>query len=136
MTNKTNALKEAIDLLENKQKHELRLLREQLHVTYQSLKPINLIKSTFNEVSASPEVKDNILSNVIGLTTGYLSKKVLLGTTRNPITKLLGTVFQFTVSNFVAKNADTIKALGGMALNSIFKKKEIQSSQITHKRIQ
>ncbi len=123
MINKTDALKEAIDILENKQKYELSLLREQFHITSQSLKPINLIKHTFSEVGASPEVKDGILSNAIGLTTGYLSKKILLGATRNPITKMLGTVVQFTVSNFVAKNSGTIKALGGLALNSIFKKK-------------
>lgn len=77
--NETDALNEAISLLENKQAHELKLLKEQFQVAYESLKPINIIKSTFREVTSSPEIKNNIVNNAIGLTTGYLSRKVLVG---------------------------------------------------------
>ena len=110
--NGTDALNKAISSLQNKQAQELKLLKEQFHLVYESLKPINLIKSTFHEVVLSPDIKNDILSNVIGLTTGYLSKKVLMGTSHNLIKRLLGTLLQFAIANVVTKHSDKIKSTG------------------------
>lgn len=109
---KTDTLIEKIFLLQSKQERELKLLKEQFHVTYESLKPINLIKNTFHEVTESPAIKNNIVNNTIGLATGYLTKKVLFGSARYPITKLIGTVLQFTIANIVSKHTDNIKSTG------------------------
>lgn len=120
MKNETDILKEKIALLENQQAIELYALREQIHATYESLKPLNFLKNTLEEVSSSPDLKDNILNNVIGLTSGYLSKKILVGSTHNPIKQLVGTLLQFTIGNVVAKHSETIKAIGEMAFRRIF----------------
>ena len=119
--NGTDALNKAISSLQNKQAQELKLLKEQFHLTYESLKPINLIKSTFHEVAISPDIKNNIVNNVIGLTTGYLSKKVLMGTSHNPIKRLLGTLLQFAIANVVSKHSDKIKSTGENILLHILK---------------
>lgn len=131
--NQTDALNKKIILLQHKQAVELKLLKEQFHFTYQSLKPVNLIKGTFNEVAESPEIKNNIVNNAIGLATGYLSKIVLFGASRNPITKLMGTLLQFTVTNIAAKHGDTIKSAGENIVHRILKfrkesKKEFHNS--------
>ena len=107
--NESHELHKAIDLLQNKQAHELRLLKEHFQLTYESLKPINLIKNTFQEVASSPEVKNTIVNNAIGLATGYLSKKVLIGATHNPFKKILGAIVEFSIASFVAKRADVFK---------------------------
>lgn len=107
--NESQVLRERIGLLQNQQAHELRLLKEQLHDTYETLKPINLIKNTFHEVTSSPEVKNSLVNNAIGLATGYLSKKVLIGATRNPFKKILGAIVEFSIASFVAKRADVFK---------------------------
>lgn len=120
MKNETAILMEKISLLEIRQAQELSLLREQLHSTYENLKPLNLIKSTLNEVTSSPELKDNLLNNVIGITTGFLSKKILVGATHNPIKRVAGAILEFAVANVVAKHSDTIKALGEVFLRRIF----------------
>ena len=99
----TDALNEVIILLENKQVQELESLREQFNVTYESFKPINLIKSTFLEVTTSPEIKNSIVKNSIGLATGYITKKVLFGTSHNVIKRLFGTLLQFVIANVVSK---------------------------------
>jgi len=60
MGNKNDAsasLKEAIFLLEIRQAEEGRLLKEQLFVVYDKLKPLNLIKSTLEEIASAVEVK-------------------------------------------------------------------------------
>lgn len=104
--NESEALKEAIHLLKVKQAGELLLLKEQFQETYESLKPLNFIKNTFNEVTSSPEIKNGLINNAIGLATGYLSKKVLIGATHNPFKKILGAILEFSVASFVAKRAN------------------------------
>lgn len=121
--NQTDALNERISLLQKKQAQQLKLLSEQFNITYESLRPINIIKSTFSEVATSPGIKNNILDNVIGLTTGYVSRKILTGATRNPLKKMLGAALQFAVTNIVSKNTDSIKLTGNTLLKHIFKKK-------------
>lgn len=110
--NETDALNEAIILLQDKRAKQFELLKEQLHATYESLKPFNLIKSTFQQISSSPEIKNNIFSTAIGIGTGLLSKKLWLGSSQNPVKKLFGTFLQFATANFVSKHSAGIKSTG------------------------
>jgi hypothetical protein len=119
--NATDALNDVISLLEIKRSDEFILLKEQFHITYESLKPINLIKSTFHEVAESSELKSNVVNNVIGFATGYFTKKVLVGASRNPVKNLFGTLFQFAVTNVISKNSDGIKSLAQNMLHCILK---------------
>lgn len=109
-TNQADALKDAIALLESNQAEELQLLRQQFHITYDSLKPMNLIKKGFQDITSLPDIKNGLLNNAIGLATGYLSKKVLIGATRNPIKRILGTVLEFAVAGLVTKQVKEAKA--------------------------
>jgi hypothetical protein len=108
-TNQADALKDAIALLESKQAGELQLLRQQFHITYDSLKPMNLIKKGLQDITALPDLKNGLINNAIGLATGYLSKKVLIGATRNPIKRILGTVLEFAVAGLVTKQVEQVK---------------------------
>ena len=105
--NLTQTLTEDIAILKARQTYELQLLKEQFHHTYDNLKPINLIKNVFKDVTSSPVIKGNIINNVIGLAAGFLSRKVLLGTNHGPVRNILGGVLQFVVTNFITKKPDT-----------------------------
>ena len=130
--NQTDALNEKILSLQYKQAVELKLLKEQFHYTYQTLRPINLIKSTLNEVKSAPEVKTNLFNNAIGLTTGYISKLVLFGASRNPIKKLIGTILQFAVTNIASKHGQEIKLAGENILHRILKLKNNTKKEFHH----
>lgn len=119
--NETDALNEAIIELQAKRTKQLFLLKEQFHHTYESLKPINLIKGTLAQVSASPEIIKGIMDNAIGIGTGLLSKKLLFGSSRNPVKKLLGTMVQIAITNIVSKRTDFIKATGQLILMRMIK---------------
>lgn len=108
--NSTTELREAIFLLELRKANEARLLKEQFMITYESFKPVNLIKNSIGELIKSPQLKENILNTTIGLAAGYLSKKVVVGSTHNPLKQLLGTFLQMGVTNIVSKNTDGIKS--------------------------
>lgn len=103
--NPSEALDQAIILLKQKQELELLDLKNQYHETYSHYKPINILKRTFGEVRQSSEVKNDILSSVIGLVTGYATRKAVVGSTHNPIKKVFGTLLQMAVTAFVQKKA-------------------------------
>lgn len=116
-------LKESIILLELQQVYEKQLLKDQFKITYQNLKPANLIKDTFKELVTAPDFKGNLLDTVLSIATGYLSKKVIIGSTLNPIKQLLGTVLQMGVTGIVAKNADDIKSTAINLMQHFLKRK-------------
>ena len=108
--NSDTDLRAAIAALEQKQLVEADLMKAQFHLAYESVKPINFIKSTIKEVTASQDIKDNLLNTGVGSTAGYLSKKLFEGVSHSPLRKLLGTVLMFGITNAVAKNPEVIKA--------------------------
>lgn len=117
-------LKKAILLLEAKQTLEGGMLKEQFKITYESIRPINLIKSTFSELTADPDFKNNLLNTTLSMAVGYLSKKVAIGTTNNPFKQILGTILQMGVTSIVAKNSDGIKSTILNLIQTLFAKKE------------
>ena len=121
--NETDSLNQRIILLENQQALEMKALREQFKLAYESLRPINLIKSTFHDVTASPNLKGNIVDSAIGLAVGFLSRKVLVGSSHNPLKNIVGTMLQFAISNFASKHTDNIKTAGMNIFGRIFKGK-------------
>jgi hypothetical protein len=116
-------LKEAIRLLEETQVSEGRILKEQFFIVLESIKPVNLIKSTFNEVVSSPNLINNIFSTTIGLAAGYLSNKTIVGSSGNLFKKLLGTLLQFGVTTLIIKNPEAIKSFGERLLERFLSKK-------------
>jgi hypothetical protein len=120
-------LQNAIQLLEAEQAEKRQLLKEQLYITYESLKPLNLIKGALNDISSSPNLLHNILGTVIGLGTGYVSKKIVVAGSANLFRKLLGSVLQFGVTNVVAQHPEAIKSIGQFILQHFFNKKEMNS---------
>jgi hypothetical protein len=120
----TAGLKNAIFLLEIEQAEKGQILKEQFVISWESLKPINLIKGAIHDISASPYLLDNILGTAIGLTTGYLSKKIIVGGSGNMFRKLFGSLLQFGVTNLVAQHPETIKSFSQFIIKTIFRKKE------------
>ena len=128
ITNKAQ-LKNAILLLEAERAVNGQILKEQFYLTYESFKPINIIKSTLKDIASSPYLVDNILGTTMGLATGYISKKIIVGSSGNVIRKLLGALLQFGVTTIVAKNPDAIKLIGQFIFQHfIHKKKKILNS--------
>jgi len=118
------SLKNAIQLLEAEQTVKGILLKEQFQLTFESLKPINILKNTLKEVSSSPLLIDNILGSVVGLATGYLSKKIVVGASGNIFRNILGSILQFGVTNVVSRHPEGIKSIGQSIFQLLFRKKE------------
>jgi|APHig6443717817_1056837.scaffolds.fasta_scaffold163655_1 hypothetical protein len=120
-------LKNTIQLLEVEQGEKGQLLKEQLFITYESLKPANLLKSTVDDIASSPYLMDNILGAAMGLFTGFLSKKLFIGASGNKVRKLVGHVLQFGITNFIALHPGAIKTIGWSFIQHFVRKKRMNS---------
>src|SRR5665647_1045669 len=99
-------LSTAIKRLERKKILMEEDLRDHMHLILQSLKPVNLLKTTLNEVQESTPLKHNLLKIAIGLGAGYFSKKMIIGKSAGFVKKALGTALQYGITNFIAKKDD------------------------------
>ncbi len=117
-------LRTSIQALEVKQAEEGKLLKEQFKVTYESMKPANLIKNTLRDLTSDPSLKGDLFNTTLGLAAGFLSKKIIIGSTHNPLKQVAGTLLQMGISSLVAKNGDGIKSGLLDLLTNIFRKKE------------
>jgi hypothetical protein len=118
-------LRDAIVQLESKQLEDKRLLKEQFVSTYESLRPVNLIKNLIKDLIASPGLKQQIASTLLGLAAGYFTKKVAVGSSHSPLRKILGSFLQMGVANVVTKKSGGIKSILGMVRN-FFGKKSVE----------
>ncbi|MEO5582225.1 MAG: hypothetical protein ABIR66_06010 [Saprospiraceae bacterium] len=108
----SSELGEAIQQLEKKQAEERQLLKEQFHIAYESVEPVNLIKNTFKEISETRDLKDHIINTVLGLSAGYLSKMLFVRASKNPMKKMVGNALMLGISNAVIKHPELVKSIG------------------------
>lgn len=118
-------LKNAIQSLEVEQADKKNLLKEQFQTTIGSFKPANLIASTLNDIEKSPYLIENILGAAVGLVTGFYSNKLIFNARGNKLKKLIGVVLQFGVTNLVARNQGTIRAIGQVIFKHLARKKRM-----------
>jgi hypothetical protein len=116
------ALKTSILALEIRQKEEGILLKEQLMITYESLKPVNLIKKTIKDLVEAPALKQDLAGAALSLAAGHISKKII-GDTHNPFKQILGSLLQMGISSIVSNNSDGIRSGIGQLINIVFNKK-------------
>jgi hypothetical protein len=101
-------LKNAILLAEERQSVNGKLLREQFLITCESLKPEFLIMSAVRDVTSGPNLIKSVAGTALGLTTRYLSKKIVVGTSAKILGKILAGILQFITTNIFSRNAGSI----------------------------
>ena len=122
-----DSLNTAIFLLENRQSLELELLKEQIDHVGESIKPVNLVKSAFKELTSSPDMKNDLLAAVAGISAGYLSKKMMVGNSHNPIKRLMGIFLEAGIAKIVSKNPGPILSVVDHIANLVTKRKFIMN---------
>jgi len=115
-------LKFAILELEIRQAEELRLLKLQINSTLEEMQPMTVIKNTFTAFTSSPDFTKKLISTAIGITTGYFSKSWLIGSTHNPIKKLLGGFMEVGIANFITSNQTLISTISTKIIQLFVKK--------------
>jgi hypothetical protein len=115
-------LDDAIKLLKFKKAEDEQLLKELFYMTYENVKPINMIKNLFKEPIASQNIKDSLLTTSVGLGAGYLSKLLFQGIVRVPFKNFIGSALMLSVENLIAKNSGVVSSLSSLFLNAFTRK--------------
>ncbi len=93
-------LKEAISDLEKKREIQQLTIKGQFKQTKQALNPVHLVKNTFSHLAETPEIKKTLISTVIGIGLGYLTKKIVTALREDKLDKMM--------SNFVDRGLDRV----------------------------
>ena len=91
-------LKDAIKVLETEQKEKEKLFREQLLLTYESLKPVNLLKNTLKELFSNSHLIKDFSDTTLGMVIGYITKKLFIRDSKSKFRKMVASVFQLGIS--------------------------------------
>ncbi len=102
-------LKEAIKALEIRKVEEENYLRAQLLNVYENLKPVNILKNIAKDIATNDSLKNDVANTVASLMSGFISKKIIIGRSKNPFLKLLGVVIQFGMTTLVSSKFSIIK---------------------------
>jgi len=127
--NNTADLKQVILLLEEELDEQKQLLTKHVSTLYDSFRPVNVVKDVFNEVVRSEEFRSNILTATIGISTGYVTKKLLFKKSNNPLKALTGNLLQYGIANMIVNPSRVLKTifLPLLALISVRKEKEARN---------
>ena len=118
--NHTETLKEAIVLLKAKRLMQEAELKEIIHETAESLKPMNLLKSSISSIVHTTDLKSTILKSILGLVVGFVSKKIMVSGSTNPLRNFLGALLQVGVTSSIANDPEEIKTVGKKLVKMVF----------------
>ena len=116
-------LKAAIEVLEKQQSEKRQLLQEEFKATFENLNPFNFIKNSFSAVAGSPEIRNNLLSVLIPLVSGFLTKKAFAAGNRSNTVKQAGILFLDGLNAYITRNPEVLTTISNYILSFFGKKK-------------
>ena len=117
-------LEQLILVKQAEQEEAGRLLNDHFHLTYESLKPIHLLKSTVDEVMHSPELKQSIVMAIGAILTRIIAKKLIAQKPEDKAVLTSGQLIERVVAGLAVKNAAEITIIGTLIARRILKKQE------------
>ena len=111
-------LKAAIISLEHESLTLETAIAGDFHNITESLRPSNILKKVIGGVKSDEDLQTTLMDSVIGLVAGFLTKKIVVGKSKNIFTNAIGNIIELIITSVVAKNSDSIKHL----VSSLFKK--------------
>jgi hypothetical protein len=121
-------LNEAIVRLERKADLQKQELKDHFSATLENMKPLNLIKHGLQS-AFSGENKQDLLKAAIGLGSGILGRRLLVGKGGTTVwRKIIGAALEFGIVGVIAKKAEIIKEKGSELIDKFFHKKKFAGS--------
>ncbi len=117
-------IRNAIVLLETEQEVKGQLLRQQAQLTYESLKPVNLLKSAVQDMTSAP-LPTKLLGTTAGMALAYLARKIVIGASVN----IFGSMIQLGVTKLIARQSTRIKSISRFVNKSLFSRGQIDAGK-------
>jgi hypothetical protein len=123
-------LKEAIARLEYKHKLQWEELKDNIGEAFESVKPINLLRSTYRDFLSTPNMPENVIGSILGLTTGFVTRKLIVKKSGNIVRNFAGGLAQMLITNFMSRYSGSFKAIGSGLLHKIFFKNKVRTVKV------
>ena len=101
--NKNLELEAKIQALQIEQQNDLLALKNELNITYNALRPSQLLNRAIADLKEEPQTTNNLLQAVMGIAGGYLSKKLIVGKSEGIFKKILGYAIQYLTTKLIIK---------------------------------
>lgn len=124
-----DGFKQAIELLETEREEKGRLLKEQFLITYNGLRPVNLVRQTLKDIFLPSGLAENLSGTAIGAASGYILKRYFIGSSESKLKKLIASIIQFGITSTTARFSDQFAIYGKAILQFFFRKNEVKSVQ-------
>ena len=124
ITTKTG-LENAIRQLESRRVSQADALREHWEMTREELNPVNIFKDEVRDTLSSPDFTGTVTKGIFSLVSGFITKKLVVGSSDSSFKKILGTLAQTGATGMIYKNSDQMASSGASALSSFLKKLKI-----------
>jgi hypothetical protein len=107
----TDILDNKIAALKIKRAKEFIELKQQYFIVHNSFTITNIVQQGVTEFYNTATNKDNLFTTITSLIGGYLTKKMVVGESKNPFKQILGYGVQFAVTKLLSKitNKKTIQ---------------------------
>jgi hypothetical protein len=122
-------LSRAISDLEERASRQKKEIEETFLIVSENLKPANLFKNGVRSVLSGSH-NDELVNILIGLGTGFVSRKLLLGKPHGFVGKTVGKALQWGMTGLVSKNAESIKETAGKVIDWIFRKTKSDTNHV------
>jgi hypothetical protein len=122
--NNSDELQARIIELQVKGKEEGIALKEEISDIIDNVHPIQLLTHGLKEIIKSPEVKNELLGLSVGMSAGYITKKLIIGKSDNAVQNIAGNILGMVVSKNIALNSDKIQSTVFNLLKSFVGKKK------------
>jgi hypothetical protein len=116
-----NDLTCAIEELEKQRHEEGQQLKEAFHNTVESVRPVNIIRNTAHQISSSPNLKREITKAAVVLVIGYIARKLIVASSRNPLRKIAANLAEVAIAGLIARNPGKFKSLITSAVRFVMK---------------
>jgi hypothetical protein len=99
----TDILDHKIATLKIKRATAFTELKEQYFVVHNSITVSNIVNQGITEIYKTATNKDNLYTNIASVLGGYLTKRLVVGGSKNPFKQILGYGVQFAVTQLISK---------------------------------
>jgi hypothetical protein len=123
-------LQAAIQRLENEQAVTRQLLHEQFKVTIERLNPFSFLKNSALSIAGSPEVRNNLLTILVPLAAGFISKRAGVGNRLPVMLKRAGIILLDGLNRYVSQNPEVVITISHFVLNFFRRKKTSEEKEV------